>query len=81
MSVAKKAAEATKDKFWQEKLSEIAASRVLDNCMSAVMMGDVDEIEAWCVYRRSPSFPKSVQTTKFGTRGPNTGTRSVTQTD
>lgn len=34
------------DKFWQEKLKEIAAERVLDNCMAAVMSGDVDEIEA-----------------------------------
>ena len=68
MSVAARASEATKDKFWQEKLSEIAASRVLDNCMSAVMMGDVDEIEAWCV---TPSFPISVQTTVFGNRASN----------
>ncbi|ACO69938.1 predicted protein [Micromonas commoda] len=34
------------DKFWQGKLQEIAAERVLDNCMAAVMSGDVDEIEA-----------------------------------
>ena len=25
------------DKFWQEKLKEIAAERVLDNCMAAVV--------------------------------------------
>ena len=34
------------DEFWKKKLAEIAAARVLDNCMSAVMMGDSDEIEA-----------------------------------
>jgi|TARA_B110000977_G_scaffold201824_1_gene298999 hypothetical protein len=45
-AVAAKASAKTDDKFWQDKLSEIAAARVLDNCMSAVMMGDADEIEA-----------------------------------
>ena len=36
----------TDDQFWKDKLAEIAAERVLDNCMAAVMSGDADEIEA-----------------------------------
>ena len=45
-SVAAAASAKTDDEFWKKKLAEIAAARVLDNCMSAVMMGDSDEIEA-----------------------------------
>ena len=45
-SVAAAASAKTDDEFWKTKLAEIAAARVLDNCMSAVMMGDSDEIEA-----------------------------------
>ena len=44
--VAAAASANTDDEFWKKKLAEIAAARVLDNCMSAVMMGDSDEIEA-----------------------------------
>lgn len=44
--VAAAASAQTDDEFWKKKLAEIAAARVLDNCMSAVMMGDSDEIEA-----------------------------------
>ena len=44
--VAAAASAQTDDAFWKKKLAEIAAARVLDNCMSAVMMGDSDEIEA-----------------------------------
>jgi hypothetical protein len=43
--VAAKASSATNDEFWKKKLSEIAAMRVLDNCMSAVMSGEIEEIE------------------------------------
>ena len=45
-SVIDEASKRTDDQFWKDKLAEIAAERVLDNCMAAVMSGDADEIEA-----------------------------------
>jgi hypothetical protein len=34
------------DEFWKTKLSTMAAERALDNCMEAVMSGEVDDIDA-----------------------------------
>jgi len=36
----------TKDAFWEKKLSELSAERVFEDCMTAVMRGDLDEVEA-----------------------------------
>ena len=37
------------DAFWREKLKELSAERVFEDCMTAVMRGDVDEVEA-CIF-------------------------------
>lgn len=34
------------DTFWAQKLKELSAERVFEDCMTAVMRGDVDEVEA-----------------------------------
>lgn len=34
------------DAFWAQKLKELSAERVFEDCMTAVMRGDVDEVEA-----------------------------------
>lgn len=34
------------DDFWREKLKELSAERVFEDCMTAVMRGDIDEVEA-----------------------------------
>ena len=34
------------DAFWTQKLKELSAERVFEDCMTAVMRGDVDEVEA-----------------------------------
>lgn len=36
----------TKDAFWEKKLRELSAERVFEDCMTAVMRGDLDEVEA-----------------------------------
>ena len=40
--------EVSGDAFWTQKLKELSAERVFEDCMTAVMRGDADEIEA-CV--------------------------------
>ena len=37
------------DAFWTAKLKELSAERVFEDCMTAVMRGDVDEVEACIV--------------------------------
>ena len=34
------------DAFWTQKLKELSAERVFEDCMTAVMRGDADEVEA-----------------------------------
>jgi len=41
--------EVTGDAFWTAKLKELSAERVFEDCMTAVMRGDVDEVEACIV--------------------------------
>ena len=36
----------SKDAFWAKKLKELSAERVFEDCMTAVMRGDLDEVEA-----------------------------------
>ena len=49
MSELRKRPEVNTDEFWREKLKELSAERVFEDCMTAVMRGDVDEVEA-CIF-------------------------------
>jgi len=41
--------EVSGDVFWTQKLKELSAERVFEDCMTAVMRGDIDEVEACIV--------------------------------
>jgi hypothetical protein len=41
--------EVSGDAFWTQKLKELSAERVFEDCMTAVMRGDIDEVEACIV--------------------------------
>ena len=41
--------EVSGDTFWTQKLKELSAERVFEDCMTAVMRGDIDEVEACIV--------------------------------
>jgi len=45
----RKRPEVSGDAFWREKLKELSAERVFEDCMTAVMRGDIDEVEA-CIF-------------------------------
>jgi hypothetical protein len=47
--ISKKLEDATGDQFWKMKVKEIAATRVLDDCMSAILSGDASEIDGCIV--------------------------------
>ncbi|CEG00827.1 unnamed product [Ostreococcus tauri] len=49
VSELRKRPEVNTDEFWREKLKELSAERVFEDCMTAVMRGDVDEVEA-CIF-------------------------------
>ena len=43
--LSKKLEDATPDAFWKKKVKEIAATRIVDDCMSAILSGDASEID------------------------------------
>jgi len=47
--LSKKLEEATPDAFWKKKVKEIAATRIVDDCMSAILSGDASEIDGCMV--------------------------------
>ena len=47
--LSKKLGEAAPDAFWKKKVKEIAATRIVDDCMSAILSGDASEIDGCMV--------------------------------
>ena len=47
--LSKKLEEAAPDAFWKKKVKEIAATRIVDDCMSAILSGDASEIDGCMV--------------------------------
>jgi len=49
VNTLKNMSEVKNDAFWVKKLKELSAERVFEDCMTAVMRGDLDEVEACIV--------------------------------
>ena len=47
--LSKKLEQAAPDVFWKKKVKEIAAARIVDDCMSAILSGDASEIDGCMV--------------------------------
>ena len=47
--LSKKLEQAAPDVFWKKKVKEIAAARIVDDCMAAILSGDASEIDGCMV--------------------------------